>query len=115
MTSSYWLTAALSLSVLVCPDRVGAQTFVDASVGLPRTYAYGTSVADFDADGRLDFLCFDPATQWDAIIFRNREDGTFVKSATPVASNSRGFTRSVWGDDNGDGLLDLLLSGVDDT
>ena len=87
-----------------------SQTFVDNSVGLPRSYGWSTSLGEYDADGRLDLLCFDSATLFEPSLYRLQEDRTFAKVPLPFAPNNQGWVNSAWADFNGDGRLDLLLS-----
>src|SRR5687768_5807125 len=94
-------------------SSVHGQTFVDNSIGLPRAFAGGTAVGDFDADGRLDLLCFDPADQWEAKLFRNHAVNDWRAVALPKVTNAHARGSCFWGDYNRDGKLDLLLSGSD--
>ncbi|PYJ58040.1 MAG: hypothetical protein DME24_17700, partial [Verrucomicrobia bacterium] len=87
-----------------------SQTFVDNSVGLPRSYGWSASLGDYDADGRLDLLCFDSATLFEPSLYRLQEDRTFAKVPLPFAPNNQGWVNSAWADFNRDGRLDLLLS-----
>ncbi|MEW6155805.1 MAG: FG-GAP-like repeat-containing protein [Verrucomicrobiota bacterium] len=90
---------------------IHAQTFIDNSGGLPRTYNWSTSIGDFDADGRMDLLCFNSGSesQFEPALYRFQEDRTFAKVATSFLPNRQGYVKSVWADANGDGRLDVLL------
>ncbi|HEX7860096.1 MAG TPA: FG-GAP-like repeat-containing protein [Verrucomicrobiae bacterium] len=89
------------------------QTFVDASTGLPRVIASGTAIGDYDADGQMDLLCFDATSQWEPSLYKNMTNA-FSKQALPRIANSIGLHDAFWRDATGDGLLDLLLVGMDE-
>lgn len=82
---------------------------------MPATIPFGTSLADFNGDGLLDVLCFDgTATNFLATLYRNTTGVSFSRIPSIWPGNTRGATHSFWADDNGDGLLDLIMSGEDD-
>ncbi|MFB6347442.1 MAG: right-handed parallel beta-helix repeat-containing protein, partial [bacterium] len=75
----------------------------------------GAEWGDYDNDGDLDFAVTgeDNNTTNRFIVFRN-DDGTFTNIAEPMGSNDGLDQGSLqWGDYDGDGDLDILLSGQD--
>jgi len=46
-------------------------------------------------------------------LYRNRQDGTFKQAAIPANSHSRSRA-AAWGDANGDGRLDLVVTNYED-
>ena len=86
-----WALRAVLILVSILSLELHGQTFVDNSVGLPRTYGWSTSVGDYDADGRMDLLCFDSATRFEPALYRLQEDRTFSRVPLPLAPNDRGL------------------------
>ncbi len=86
---------------------------VEAGLGdLKGTYM-GAAWGDFDNDGYPDLV----VTSYGGIrLFHNRGDGTFedVTKSSGVGGRKGFFTGAVWGDADGDGLLDLYICGYVD-
>lgn len=73
----------------------------------------GAAWGDFDNDGYPDLV----VTSYGGIrLFHNRGDGTFedVARSSGVGGHKGFFTGAVWGDADGDGLLDLYICGYVD-
>lgn len=85
----------------------------EAGLGdLKGTYM-GAAWGDFDNDGHPDLV----VTSYGEIrLFRNRGDGTFedVSRSSGVGGRKGFWTGAVWGDADGDGLLDLYICGYVD-
>jgi hypothetical protein len=98
----------------------GDGTFEDVSAksGIAATASRGMSVvaADFDADGRTDVFVSNDGTP--NFLWKNRGDGTFenVAAIAGVAFAMNGDAASAmtadWGDCNGDGLPDLIVTDI---
>lgn len=76
------------------------------------SYAAGVGTGDLNADGFLDIVMINQASQ-DVVVFTGRGDGSFdapVISATGVNHSSVAV-----GDVNGDGLADVVTTNVDNT
>ena len=107
--------------------------FIVSVLNIPKTYASwdtaaepmgknlgvkegATAWGDFDGDGDLDLAVIgeDDTSNMRFLIFRNDGGGNFTKAAEPLGINL-GFKRGSvdWGDYDGDGDLDILVSGED--
>lgn len=85
--------------------NAGGGKFTDSGIVLPTPLGAALSFADMNNDGWLDLAIGN-------VIFRNNGTaGTFTQAATLAEGydNSHG-----WGDYNGDGLLDVAYSRIDD-
>jgi hypothetical protein len=91
-------------------------TFVESGSGLSTKVPLGTSLADFNADGFLDVLCFDgTTTNFLATLYQNSANLAFSRIPPTWPGNTLGATQTFWADDNGDGLLDLIMTGEDES
>lgn len=90
--------------------------FVDINAGLDGAFYSSAAWGDFNNDGNLDLVvtgcqsldsCRNDATK----LYRNNGDGTFTKIGTGILGAYWGSVS--WGDYDGDGRLDLLISGYD--
>src|SRR6266568_5038156 len=80
---------------------------------LPYTQAFG----DYDGDGNMDLVFSDlvASSTWETRLFRNIGAGAFTRVTLPPTRQSYGAPHVFWGDDNGDGRLDLLITGSDES
>ncbi|MBK9064407.1 MAG: VCBS repeat-containing protein [Acidobacteria bacterium] len=86
---------------------------VEAGLGDLNGTFMGAAWGDFDNDGYPDLV----VTSYGGIrLFHNRGDGTFedVTKSSGVGAFKGFFTGAVWGDADGDGLLDLYICGYVD-
>lgn len=87
-------------------------TFVDSGIALMGTYFSDTKVFDANADGFPDILItgFNTSYVPDTILYINQQDGTFIEQESGLANVY--FSSIDVYDINGDGKLDVLLSGM---
>lgn len=72
-------------------------------------YSHGCFTTDFDCDGCADLLV---TAYGRCRLFRNQGDGTFADVSASAAVHEPGWwTAAAWGDVDGDGLPDLLVTG----
>ncbi len=92
--------------------RNNGGVFTDIAANLPGVHSGSAAWGDYDGDGDMDILL----TGYDgsgyiyiARVYRNNGDGTF----TDIGAGLPGVYRSsvAWGDYDGDGDLDILLTG----
>jgi hypothetical protein len=73
--------------------------------------AYGASWGDFDNDGYPDLFVASYSPSTPHLLFRNLGNGTFEDVTVEAGVGDDVMTSSgIWGDVNGDGLLDLLTA-----
>lgn len=85
-------------------------SMTDAGFTLPGLGDGIVSPSDYDSDGDIDFLVAGTTTEGpQTLLVKNNGFGSFE----PVAFPFTGFTKAAaaWGDSNGDGKIDLLISG----
>jgi uncharacterized repeat protein (TIGR01451 family) len=94
----------------------GLVTDTVASANLLDVYASSVAWGDYDNDGDLDVLLAgdDDAGHRQALVYEN-QSGVFVTD-TVASQNLTGvaYGSVAWGDYDGDGDLDILLTGLDD-
>ncbi|GAK57195.1 fibronectin type III domain protein [Candidatus Vecturithrix granuli] len=86
-------------------------TFTDINAGLTGVSGSSTEWGDYDNDGDLDLLLtgYASSTEWVSRIYRNNGDETFTSINTGMIGVLNGSSN--WGDYDGDGDLDILLTG----
>ncbi len=93
--------------------RNDAGNFIDIGAGLTGLFGGDAHWGDFDNDGDLDLLASgDDGTNLITVIFQNDGGDSF----TEIDQGFIGVTlgSSTWGNYDGDGDLDVLISGIDD-
>ncbi|MBO6522364.1 MAG: VCBS repeat-containing protein [Balneolaceae bacterium] len=85
-------------------------SLTDAGFTLPGLGDGMVSPSDYDNDGDIDFLVAGATAEGpQTLLIKNNGAGSFE----PIAFPFTGFTKAAaaWGDSNGDGRIDLLISG----
>ncbi|MEO7675606.1 MAG: VCBS repeat-containing protein [Verrucomicrobiota bacterium] len=93
----------------------GNGAFTNWNAGLTGVYQSSVALGDFDNDGLLDILLsgMDAASNAVSQVWRNMGAGTFTNLNETLPGVRSGS--STWGDYDGDGKLDILLTGLDAT
>src|SRR4051812_1177885 len=110
--SRLFITILLGFTSSSTPNRLVAQQFTEIAPGLPTSAQPCVIWGDYDGDGRLDLLVAGlgkrdvPFTT----IYKNTIGG-FVDSGIALMGLSR--ATAAWGDFDGDGDLDLAMTGLD--
>ena len=101
--------SALVMGLCLLHTAATAQFTLTPVPGLPNVASGSVAWADFDNDGRLDFLLSGSFT---VSLWRNTESG-FTNVTAAVAPGLPGIYDGTvaWGDFDNDGLLDLLITG----
>ncbi len=89
----------------------GTFTDVSKTAGVQNDrWGYGCSVADFDNDGWPDLYV---GNYGDNRLYHNNHDGTFtdIAPSAGVVGSGNWSPGSTWGDYDGDGKLDLYVTG----
>ncbi len=90
--------------------NLGNNQFINVSAGLPTTQYSTTAWGDYDSDGRADVLiCGLVGGNSQFRLYRNLGNGTFTNVNAGFQDIYRGM--GTWLDFDGDGRLDVLMSG----
>jgi hypothetical protein len=105
-----FLLAVPFLALIVAP--AAAQPFTEIAPGLPEKAFPCVAVGDYNGDGDLDILVAAAGKQDVAFsTLYNNAGGTFTDSGIALLGLSR--ATAAWGDFDGDGDLDLAMTGLE--
>lgn len=86
-------------------------TFTDLITGLPVDAGYSMRAGDFDADGLMDVIMFGPSgISPDVVLYRNTNGVKFAQAPLPAHGMPGSWANAFWSDENGDGLLDFIMT-----
>ena len=92
-------------------QAIGQPAWIDVSPGLPQVRYGSLAWGDYDSDGDLDLVVAGELYGNDvARIYRNDGEGVFVDSGAGLVGVRQAAV--AWGDYDGDGDLDLAVSGI---
>ncbi|HUX95876.1 MAG TPA: FG-GAP-like repeat-containing protein [Bacteroidales bacterium] len=107
------LRLVMLLLLLIIFPNISSQTFTEQT-DITLTGVYQSSVAwgDYDNDGYLDILLtgINNEGEYTTKIYHNHGDNTFTEM-TGIVKTQVGTSSAEWGDYDGDGDLDILLTG----
>ena len=91
--------------------NLGGGVFTNIQVALPGVAYCSVGWGDYDNDGRLDILLTGyTGSKYLTQVWRNLGSGVFAKINTTMPGI--GYGAAAWGDFDGDGFLDILLTGA---
>jgi hypothetical protein len=104
----------LAAIILLCPFSLRSQPFMLVDGTLPALSNSCAVWGDYDNDGDLDFvIAGEPGSTLPKIHIMRNDDGTFTDTGAPLQGLSLGSVQ--WGDFDGDGDLDILVMGRDNS
>jgi hypothetical protein len=101
----------VSCLVVVSFSTFGQADFLEVTnSGLPTGGTFDAASADFDGDGLFDVMMTGTTdVDYTATLYRNNGANTFAAVGQPIATISP-YRNVFWADENGDGLLDFLMT-----
>lgn len=90
------------------------ESFTMANNNITGAYYSNIATGDFDNDGKIDFLVTGIDRDFDAVakLYRNLGNGQF-QEITNTPFQGVWFSSAAWGDFNGNGRLDVIITGND--
>ena len=108
---------ALNNKICKIYSNDGDNTFTESSASLQGLYLGSLAWGDYDNDGDLDLLmCGHDGSDSNprkTFIYENTGNGNFTEVMHNIPGVSRG--QATWGDINNDGLLDIAISGLNNS